>query len=90
MTTKEHHGRRHSAGHSKAESTGMFGRLFSSWLGRPDYDWGCGPIDLAGLESVSAKRNRWGFRLPLMCDSLSLLVRRPAVMARPLSLDLRI
>jgi hypothetical protein len=52
MTTKEHHGRRHSAGHSKAESTGMFGRLFSGWLGRPDYDWGCGPIDLAGLEGL--------------------------------------
>lgn len=65
MTTKEHHRSGHRAGHSKAESTGMFGRLFSGWLGRANYDWGCGPIDLAGLEGLDGHiARRADFRNP--------------------------
>ncbi|MCD2180921.1 hypothetical protein OCK02_05505 (plasmid) [Rhizobium sp. TRM96647] len=65
MSTKEHQskGHRHAAG--KRHGTGLFGRLFSGWLGRPNYDWGCGPIDLAGSEGLDGHiARRSEFRNP--------------------------
>lgn len=37
MLTTDHH------------RTGVFSRLFAGWLERANYDWGCGPIDAAGV-----------------------------------------
>lgn len=65
MSTKEYQCRGPSDAACKRHGIGLFGRLFSGWLGRSNYDWGCGPIDLAGSEGLDGHiARRADFRNP--------------------------